>query len=64
MSKKGKEKLEDASRMSSLSAGHDDGDSSGSKQSLDEEFGIQSIKTASARRMQVENRSLGSDPSP
>ena len=42
---KGKEKLDDASRVRSLSVSHDNGDSSGLEQSLDDAFGIPSIKT-------------------
>ena len=44
---KGKEKVDDAPSLPNLSAGHDDvdGHSSGSEQSLDEEFGIPSVKT-------------------
>ena len=64
VSRKGKEKVEDAYKMPSLSAGHDDGDSSGLEQSLDDEFGIPSIKTPGARRTQAEHRSLGSDLGP
>ena len=57
VSKKGKEKVEDASRMPSLSASHNDGDLSGSEQSLDDEFGIPSIKTLGAKRTQAKHRS-------
>ena len=46
MSYKGKEKIDDAPKLQNLSAGHDDGgESSGSEHSLDEEFGIPSVKT-------------------
>ena len=48
---KGKHKVDDPSRMLSLRAGHDDGDSSRLHQSLDDEFGIPSIKTPGARRI-------------
>ena len=61
---KGKEKVDDASRMPSLSASHDNGDSSGSEQSLDDEFGISSVKTPGARIMQAENRPFKSDTGP
>ena len=64
VSKKRKANVENASRMPNLSAGHDDGDSSGLEQSLDDEFGIPSVKTPGARRTQAEYRSLGSDPHP
>ena len=52
---KGKEKVDDASRMPSLSVNHDDGDPSGLEQILDEIFGIQSIKTPGSRRMQAKD---------
>ena len=64
VSRKGKEKVEDASRIPSLSASHNNEDLSGLEQSLDEEFGIPSIKTPSARRIKDEHWPLGSDPSP
>ena len=49
-----------------MSAGHDDVDvdSSGLEQSLDEEFGIPSMKTPGVRRMHSRNRTLGSNPRP
>ena len=64
VSRKGKEKVDDAPRLPNLSAGHDDvhADSSGSDHSLDEEFGIPSIKTPGVRKMHAGNRAPGSDP--
>ena len=50
--------------MPILSAGHDNEDSSGLEQSLDDEFGIPSIKTPGARRMQAKIRPFKSDTSP
>ena len=64
VSRKGKEKVEHAYKMPSLSASHDDGDSSGSEQSLDDEFGIPFVKAPGSRRTQAKHRSLGSDPGP
>ena len=63
MSHKGKEKVDDTLRMQNLSAGHDDVDGhSSSFDSLDEEFGIPSLKTLGVRRTQIGYRTLGSDP--
>ena len=47
VSRTGKEKVDDAPILPNLSAGFDDveGHSSGSEHSLDEEFGIPSVKT-------------------
>ena len=58
--------MDDAPSLPNLSAGHDDvdGHSSGSEQSLDEEFGIPSVKTPGVRRMHARNRTPGSDPGP
>ena len=66
VSRKGREKVDDAPKLPNLSAGHDDvdADSSGLEQSLDEEFGIPSMKTPGVRRMHTKNRTLGSDPGP
>ena len=66
VSRKGKEKVDDAPKLRNLRAGHDDvdADSGGSEQSLDEEFGIHSVKTPCVRRMHTGNRTLGSDPGP
>ena len=52
VSQKGKEKVDDAPRMLNLSTGYEDVDanSSGSKHSLDEEFGIPSVKTPSVKK--------------
>ena len=44
--------------MPSLSASHDDGDSSGLEQTLDEEFSITFIKTQGPTIMQAKNRCL------
>ena len=41
-----------------------DADSSGSEQSLDEEFGIPSVKNLRVRRMHTGNRTLGSNRRP
>jgi hypothetical protein len=43
---------------------HVDGESSGSEQSLDEEFGIPAIRTPGVRRANVANRTPRTDPSP
>ena len=65
VSYKGKEKIDDAPKVQNLSAGHDDGgESSGSEHSLDEEFGIPSVKTPGVRRLQTGNKPLGSDQGP
>jgi hypothetical protein len=63
---KGKEKVGEALGMPDISAGysHVDGESSGSKQSLDEEFGIPAIKTPGVKRVNVANRTPQTDPSP
>ena len=52
VSQKGKEKVDDAPRMPNLSTSCEDVDanSSGSKHSLDEEFGIPSVKTPSVKK--------------
>ena len=64
VSRKGKEKLHD-SMMPELSAGFDvDGESSGSEQSLDEEFGIPTIRAPSANKSQLIGKASGSDPGP
>ena len=66
VSRKGKEKVDDVPKLPNLSAGHDDvdADSSGLEQSLDEEFGIPSVKTPGVRKMHIGNGTLGSDPGP
>jgi hypothetical protein len=43
---------------------HVDGESSGSEQSLDEEFGIPVIRTPGVRRANVANRTPWIDPGP
>jgi hypothetical protein len=43
---------------------HVDGDSSGSEQNLDEEFGIPAIRTPGVRRTNAANRTPWTDPSP
>ena len=61
VSRKGKEKLHD-SMMPELSAGFDvDGESSGSEQSLDEEFGIPTIRTPSVKKAQSTSKASVSD---
>jgi hypothetical protein len=52
--------------MLDISAGysHVDGESSGSEQSLDEEFGIPAIRTLGVRRANATNRTPWTDPSP
>ena len=52
VSRKGKEKVDDAPKLPNLSAGHDDAeaDSSGSEHSLDDEFGIPSVKTPGVKK--------------
>ena len=52
VSRKGKEKVEDAPIKPNLSAGFDDaeGHSSSSDHSLDEEFGIPSVKTLGVKK--------------
>ena len=52
VSQKGKEKVDDAPRMPNLSTGYEDVDanSSGSEHSLDEEFGIPSVKTPGVKK--------------
>jgi len=63
---KGKEKVGEPLGMLDISAGysHGDGESSGFKQSLDEEFGIPAIRTPSVRRANAANRTPRTDPSP
>ena len=52
VSQKGKEKVGDAPRMPNVSTGYEDVDanSSGSEHSLDEEFGIPSVKTPGVKK--------------
>jgi hypothetical protein len=52
--------------MSDIFAGysHVDGESSGSEQSFDEEFGILAIRTPGVRRANVANRTPRIDPGP
>jgi hypothetical protein len=63
---KGKEKVGEALGVPDISArySHVDGESSGSKQSLDEEFGIPAIKTFGVKRANVANRTPQTDPGP
>jgi hypothetical protein len=63
---KGKEKVGEALGMPDIYAGysHIDGESSGSKQSLDEEFGIPAIKTPGVKKANVTNRTPQTDPGP
>ena len=64
VSRKGKEKVDDAPNLPNLSASFDDveGHSSGFEHSLDEEFGIPSLKTLGIRRLQASNTDLGPNP--
>jgi hypothetical protein len=63
---KGKEKVGEALGMLDISAGysHVDGESSGSEQSLDEEFGIPTIRTPGVKRANVANRTPRTYPGP
>ena len=64
VSRKGKEKVKD-STLPELSAGFDfDGESSGSEQSLDEEFNIPIVRTPGAKKAQSTRKALGGDPGP
>ena len=64
VSRKGKEKVPD-SRMPELSAGFDfDGESSGSEQSLDEEFNIPIVRTLGTKKAQLTGKAPESDPEP
>jgi hypothetical protein len=63
---KGKEKVGEPLGMPDISTrySHVDGESSGSEQSLDEEFGIPAIKTPGVRKANVANRIPRTDPGP
>ena len=61
---KGKEKLHDFRIPQSSTIFDVDGESSGSKQSLDEEFGIPTIRTPGAKKPQSTRKAFGSDPRP
>ncbi|MDM1715273.1 hypothetical protein HX137_32225, partial [Pseudomonas sp. 165] len=63
---KGKAKVVEPLGMPDVSAGHSyvDGESSGSEQSLDEEFGIPAIRTPGVRKANVPNRTPRTDPRP
>ncbi|MCO5572909.1 hypothetical protein L7F22_026670 [Adiantum nelumboides] len=50
VSQKGKEKFDEVPQIPNLSAGFDDGNSSGSEHSLDEEFGIPSVRTPGVKK--------------
>ena len=52
VSRRGKEKVDDVQNIPNVSAGFDDveGNSSGSEHSLDEEFGIPSVKTPGVKK--------------
>ncbi|MCO5588026.1 hypothetical protein L7F22_041980 [Adiantum nelumboides] len=50
VSQKGKEKVDDVPKLPNLSASFDDGNSSGSKHSLDEEFGIPFVGTPGVKK--------------
>jgi hypothetical protein len=62
----GKEKVDEPLGMPNISArySHVDGESNGSEQNLDEEFGIPAIKTLGVRRANVANRTPRTDPGP
>ena len=66
VSRKGKEKVGEPPCMTSVSSGssHIDVDSDGLEQSLDEEFGIPSVRTPGARRAKQVVKTPGSDPRP
>ena len=53
VSHKGKDKVDDVPSIPNLSASHEDGENSGFKQSLNEEFGIPCIKTPGVRMGQA-----------
>ncbi len=63
---KGKEKVGEPLGMLDISVGysHVDGESSGFEQSLDEEFGIPTIKTLGVRRANAANRTPQTNPGP
>ncbi len=63
---KGKKKVSEALGMPDISTrySHVDGESSGSKQSLDEELGIPAIRTPGVRRTNAANRTPQTDPGP
>jgi hypothetical protein len=63
---KGQEKVGEPLGMPDISAGysHVDGESSGSKHSLDEEFGILAIRTPGVRKVNATNRTPRIDPGP
>jgi len=63
---KGKEKVGEALGMPDIFAGysHVDGESSGSKQSLNEEFGIPAIRTLGVKRANVANGTPRTNPGP
>ncbi|MCO5559842.1 hypothetical protein L7F22_013446 [Adiantum nelumboides] len=50
VSRKGKEKVDEVPQIPNLSAGFNDGNSSGSEHSLDEEFGIPSVRTPGVKK--------------
>ena len=66
VSRKGKEKVGETPFMAyvSSSSSHADMDSDGSKQSLDEEFGIVAVRTPGVRKAQEDARGQRSDPGP
>jgi hypothetical protein len=63
---KGKEKVSEPLGIPDISKrySHVDGESSGFEQSLDEEFGILTIRTPSVRRANAANRTPHTDPGP
>ncbi len=63
---KGKKKVGEPLGMHDISAGysHVDGESSGSEQSFDEEFGIPAIRTPGVKRANATNRTPRIDPGP
>jgi hypothetical protein len=63
---KGKEKVSEPLGMPNISVGysHVDGESNGSEQNLDEEFGILAIRTPGVRKANATNRTPWTDPGP
>ena len=66
VSRKGKEKVGETPFMADVSSGfsHADMDSDGSKQSLDEEFGVPVVRTPGVRKAREDARGQRSDLGP